>query len=142
MYDHTVVDTLDFHHSMLLDEVRTRTFLQAILRAVKPGDVVLDIGSGTGILALFACLAGASHVYAVEEGSVIEIAEQVCRDNGFEERVTFLQDWSTNVELPERANVLVTETTDAHLARLHDAGFSHCDVWMKHLNFVSFVAIR
>ena len=110
MYDHTPVDTLTFHHSMLLDEVRTGSFLQAILRTVHPGDVVLDIGSGTGILALFACLAGASRVYAVEEGPIIEIAKQVCRDNGFEDRVTFLQDWSTNIELPARANVLVTET--------------------------------
>ncbi len=110
MYDHTAVDNLTFHHSMLFDEVRTSSFLQAILRTVQPGDVVLDIGSGTGILSLFACLAGASHVYAIEEGPVIEIAKQVCRDNGFEDRVTFLQDWSTNVELPERANVLVTET--------------------------------
>ena len=39
-------------------------------------------------------------------------------------------------------NVLVPETTAAHLARLHAAGFEHCDVWMKHLNFLSIVAIR
>ena len=39
-------------------------------------------------------------------------------------------------------NVLVPETTGAHLARLRDAGFSHCDLWMKHLNFASFVAVR
>ena len=59
MYDHTPVDTLTFHHSMLLDEVRTSSFLQAILQTVRPGDVVLDIGYGTGILAMFAWLAGA-----------------------------------------------------------------------------------
>jgi protein arginine N-methyltransferase 1 len=110
MYDHTAVDNLTFHHSMLFDEVRTSSFLQAILRTVQPGDVVLDIGSGTGILSLFACLAGASHVYAVDEGPVIEIAKRVCQDNGFGDRVTFMQDWSTNIELPARANVLVTET--------------------------------
>jgi tRNA (cmo5U34)-methyltransferase len=39
-------------------------------------------------------------------------------------------------------NVLVPESTETHIARLRDAGFRHCDVWMKHLNFVSFVAIR
>ena len=110
MYDFTPIDFLTYHHSMLLDEDRTRGFLQAILRTVQPGDVVLDIGSGTGILALFSCLAGAKHVYAVEQGPVIEIAKQVCRDNGFENRVTFMQDWSTKIELPERANVLVSET--------------------------------
>ena len=39
-------------------------------------------------------------------------------------------------------NVLIPETVDVHLARLRSAGFSHCDVWMKHLNFVSILAIR
>lgn len=39
-------------------------------------------------------------------------------------------------------NVLVPETVEDHLCRLNDAGFSHCDVWMKHLNFVSVLAIR
>jgi tRNA (cmo5U34)-methyltransferase len=39
-------------------------------------------------------------------------------------------------------NVLVPETTAAHLERLRGAGFRHCDVWMKHLNFLSIVAIR
>lgn len=110
MLDQTLTDALIYHHSMLQDEVRTSRFLQAILRAVEPDDVVLDIGSGTGILALFACLAGARHVYAVEQGPVIEMARQVCHDNGFTGRITFFNDWSTNIELPEPADVLVTET--------------------------------
>jgi len=39
-------------------------------------------------------------------------------------------------------NVLVPETTRAHLDRLRDAGFSHAGVWLQHFNFVSIVAIR
>ena len=110
MLDQTLTDALIYHHSMLHDEVRTSSFLRAILDVVRPGDVVLDIGSGTGILALFACLAGARHVYAVEQGSVIEVARQVCQDNGFGDRVTFINQGSNDVELSERADVLVTET--------------------------------
>jgi hypothetical protein len=72
MYDYTPVDNLTFHHSMLVDEVRTGRFLQALLHTVQPGDVVLDIVSGTGILALFACLARARRVYAVEQSLVLE----------------------------------------------------------------------
>ena len=39
-------------------------------------------------------------------------------------------------------NVLIPETTDTHLKRLADAGFSHSGVWLRHFNFVSIVAIR
>ena len=39
-------------------------------------------------------------------------------------------------------NVLIPETVEDHLSRLRGAGFSHRDVWMKHLNFVSILAIR
>ena len=92
MYDKSPLETLDFHRSMLVDEERCLTFMRAILNRVRPGDIVLDIGSGTGILTLFACLAGARHVYAVEQDSVIEVARRICRENGFEERVTFVKD--------------------------------------------------
>jgi tRNA (cmo5U34)-methyltransferase len=39
-------------------------------------------------------------------------------------------------------NVLVPETVDTHLQRLADAGFRHCGTWLRHFNFVSFVAVR
>jgi len=110
MYDKNPFEILDYHHSMVFDHVRTSTFLRAILRTVKPGDVVLDIGSGTGILSLFACLAGARHVYAIEQGPVIEIARKIVRQNGYQERVTFIKEWSSNASLPERVDVLITET--------------------------------
>jgi protein arginine N-methyltransferase 1 len=110
MFDTKTVEAFELHYSMLVDEVRTNRFLSAILQMVKPGDVVLDIGSGTGVLACFACLAGAKHVYAVEQGAIIGLAKEICARNGLEDRITFYNDWSTHIELPEAANVLVTET--------------------------------
>jgi precorrin-6B methylase 2 len=110
MYELTTIESMAYHHSMLADEVRTRTFLRAILKTVKPGDVVLDLGSGTGLLAYYACMSGAKKVYAVEAGPIIELARAVCRHNGFQDQVVFLNDWSTNVELPEPVDVIVTET--------------------------------
>jgi protein arginine N-methyltransferase 1 len=110
MYELTTIESMAYHHSMLTDEVRTKTFLRAILKTVKPGDVVLDLGSGTGLLAYYACMSGAKRVYAVEAGPIIELAKALSRRNGFQDRVTFVNDWSTNVELPEPVDVIVTET--------------------------------
>lgn len=110
MYDTSAAETLSFHRSMVVDDSRTQTFLKAILSAVRPGEVVLDIGAGTGILSLFACSAGARHVYAVEQGPVVGVARELADANGVGDRITFLEGWSTEIELPEPADVLVTET--------------------------------
>ena len=100
MYDRTHADILGYHNSMLADRVRTESYLKAILQLVQRGDVVVDIGCGTGILTIFACLAGARHVYAIEQGPIIQVAKDLCQRNGYGDRVTFIQDWSTNVTLP------------------------------------------
>jgi hypothetical protein len=109
-YDRSAVDTFDFHHSMLADKVRTSSFLRAVMEMVRPGDVVVDIGSGTGVLSLFAAMAGASHVYAIEREPVIEVAREIADLNGLSATVTFIAGSSPDVEIPERADVLVTET--------------------------------
>lgn len=109
-YDGSAVDTFDFHHSMLMDEVRVSSFLTAILATVKPGDVVVDIGSGTGVLALLAAKAGASHVYAIEREPIIEIAREIASLNRLSETIDFIEGSSLDVEIPDRADVLITET--------------------------------
>jgi protein arginine N-methyltransferase 1 len=95
---------------MITDAVRVDRFREAIESCVSPGDVVLDLGSGTGILAILAARAGARIVYAVEAAEIVEIARKVCRENGVEDRVVFLDDFSQRVKLAEPADVLVTET--------------------------------
>jgi precorrin-6B methylase 2 len=109
-YDGSAVDTFDFHHSMLADDVRTSSFLKAIMDTVEPGDVVVDIGSGTGVLSLFAVMAGASHVYSIEREPVIELASEIAARNGLTEMITFIAGSSLEVDIPQRADVLITET--------------------------------
>lgn len=94
---------------MLLDNVRNRAFKEAIFRNVKKDDVVIDLGSGTGILAIWAAQAGAKRVYAIEETDVADVAEEVIRDNGFQEVITVLKANSSEVTLPEPADVLIAE---------------------------------
>ena len=98
------------HIRMLADHIRVEAYRRAIFQAVRKGDRVVDIGTGTGILAFFALQAGARKVYAIETGPIIEVAKKTARDNGFIDRINFIQQDSIKTEIPERVEVLVTET--------------------------------
>ena len=94
---------------MLHDDRRTGDYLAAIGQAVQPGDVVLDIGTGSGVLAIAATRAGARRVYAVEASDIAEVAERVFAANGVTDAVTLVPGWSRQIELPEPADLLVAE---------------------------------
>ena len=49
---------------MIGDRVRTDAYPRALEQTVEPGAIVLDIGTGSGIMAFMACKFGASRVYA------------------------------------------------------------------------------
>jgi protein arginine N-methyltransferase 1 len=71
--------------------------------------VVLDLGTGTGIFALLACQMGARRVYAIEPGDVIQVARDLAAANGYSDRIRFFQARSTQINLPERADVIVID---------------------------------
>jgi protein arginine N-methyltransferase 1 len=106
----SAVHALNFHRSLIEDSARTNAYRAAIEEVVHDGDVVADIGCGTGILSMFACRAGARRVYAIEEEPVIEIARELVTANGFDDRITFIAGSSRDATLPERVDVVVTET--------------------------------
>ncbi len=66
----------------------TRLMLRLLDGAVRPGDPVLDVGTGTGILAIAACRLGAASVLGVDirEAAVENARENVAR-NGVADRV-------------------------------------------------------
>jgi predicted RNA methylase len=104
---------LDYHRTLLDDETRTNALREAISRVVRNGDVVADLGAGTGILSFFACDAGARRVFAIEREHLADVVSFLSRHLRHADRVTVLHDVSTNIELPELANVLITETIGA-----------------------------
>jgi protein arginine N-methyltransferase 1 len=101
---------LQSHLQMLSDKPRVEAFRRAIAETVKAGDVVADIGTGTGILAFFAAMAGARRVYALEWAPIIDVARRIARDNGVAGRIRFIPAHSMEADLPEAVDLLVTET--------------------------------
>ena len=100
---------LSMHRLMLRDCVRTEAYREAILAAVRPGDVVLDVGAGTAIMSLLAVQAGAEKVYAVECASIARVARQVIARNAVEESIQVLEGKLESIELPEPVDVIVSE---------------------------------
>ena len=99
----------EVHRSMICDRVRTGAFRRAIDSVVRPGDIVLDVGAGSGILSVFAARAGAARVYAVERTSAAVLARELAAANGVAEIVQVIHGDVMDVELPERVDVIVSE---------------------------------
>jgi PRMT5 arginine-N-methyltransferase/ribosomal protein L11 methyltransferase PrmA len=98
---------------MIADRARMDAFAAALGKTVTSHSIVLDIGCGTGIFTLIACRLGARRVYAVEKDDVIDVAREMIQANGYGDRVEFFQDLSTNISLPERADVMVSDIRGA-----------------------------
>jgi protein arginine N-methyltransferase 1 len=103
------VYSLNGYGDMITDTLRMQAYVRALQGAVKPGAVVLDIGTGTGIFALLACRMGARRVYAIEPSDAIGVAREIAQANGCADRIEFIQGLSTDVTLPERADVIVSD---------------------------------
>ncbi len=106
-----------WHIPMLADTARNDAYEAAINATVKPGDMVLDIGTGSGLLAMMAVRAGAAHVYACESNTLVaRLAGEIVEQNGFSDKITILPKHSgalkLGIDLPRRADVLTTEIFD------------------------------
>lgn len=97
-------------YQVLMDKERTSKLKTAISYTVKNGDVIADVGTGSGILACFAIMTGARTVYAIEsDPSNYRAATKVVRDNGMTDVIKLISADAVEVELPERVDVLICE---------------------------------
>ena len=94
----------------LADRRRTLAFGRAIRKTVRPGDVVVDLGSGSGIMALFAAKAGARKVIAVER-DIKNAAwlERIFAANGFGHVINVVNADARKVRLSQKMDVIICE---------------------------------
>lgn len=110
-----------WHFRMINDQCRNQAYKNAIDRAVKEGcDQVLDIGSGTGILSMYAVQAGAKEVHACEMSkTMFELSLDILQSNGMQDSVQVINKKSCDLKIPDHlpapVSLIVTETLDCGL---------------------------
>lgn len=95
------------HDRMLGDSVRIDAYWKAFEKHLTDEQTVVDLGTGTGVLAMFAAK-HAKRVHAIEHGPVIETAAAIAADNGFT-NIEFHHMNSQRFELPEKADAIIHE---------------------------------
>jgi protein arginine N-methyltransferase 1 len=101
--------SLHFYGQMLADAPRMDAYGAALRHVIRPDSVVMDLGCGPGVFALLACKLGARRVYAVEPDNVVGLAREAAAANGFADRIEFFEKLSTEITLPERATIIVSD---------------------------------
>lgn len=109
-----------WHFLMLNDTRRNQVYQTALVRHIRPGMTVFEAGTGSGILAMLAAKAGASHVYTCEmEPLLVEAARENIARNGLSDKITVIPKRSDEVilgeDLPVRADLFVAELVDDFL---------------------------
>lgn len=105
-----------WHFHLLHDDERNAAYAAALERSVRPGMIVFEIGTGSGLLAMLAVRAGASHVYTCErQPALAETAREVVALNGMADRITVLSCDAREAEIPDLADVFVAEIVNNHL---------------------------
>ncbi len=121
-----------WHFNMLNDTARNAAFAAAIAACIRPEQLVLEIGTGSGLLAMLAARAGAAHVVTCEANPLLaQVATELVAQNGFADSVRVIAKPSTELalgtDLPQRADILLCEIfsvqviTEGVLPSLEDA---------------------
>jgi protein arginine N-methyltransferase 1 len=108
--DHNRRMFADFHEQerMLADQRRMAFYHEAISRHIRPGDRVVDLGTGTGILAAWAARRGAAHVYAIDHSQILTYARMLAAANRID-NVEFIPKHSTEFSTDKPVDVILHE---------------------------------
>lgn len=99
---------------MLADRPRMAFYHAAIQQTIRPGTRVIDLGTGTGILAALAARQGAAVVYAIDHSEILDQARLLALHNRVE-RIEFISANSRQFQLPEKVDVILHEQMGDYL---------------------------
>ncbi|RKP09412.1 S-adenosyl-L-methionine-dependent methyltransferase, partial [Thamnocephalis sphaerospora] len=103
---------IEIHDQMLKDRVRTEAYRDFMYdnKHFFDGKIVLDVGCGTGILSMFAAKSGAARVFAVDNSNIIEQAKKIAKENGLDDRITFIRGKVEEIKLPvPTVDIIISE---------------------------------
>ncbi|KAF1870705.1 hypothetical protein Lal_00026325 [Lupinus albus] len=120
---------------MLSDRVRMDAYFNAIFENKRHfiGKTVLDVGTGSGILAIWSAQAGARKVYAVEATKMSEHARALVKANNLQDVVEVIEGSIEDISLPEKVDVIISEWMGYFLLResMFDSVICARDRWLK-----------
>ncbi len=111
LYDLGNVDdftNLAYHETMVGDTVRVDGYYKGIQNGIKKGDVVVDVGTGTGILSFFAAQKEPKKIYAIDHSNIISVAKVIAEANNIS-NIEFVQTNSKNFQPDEKVDVILHE---------------------------------
>jgi len=101
---------IEYHRTLVADSVRVAAFHAALAQVIRKGkSVVVDIGTGTGVLAMLAARLGAKKVYAYEKAEIGALAERLVKLNRIKS-IELIPARSTEIIDPPRGDIVVSET--------------------------------
>mmetsp|Transcript_36736 Transcript_36736/g.57707 ORF Transcript_36736/g.57707 Transcript_36736/m.57707 type:complete len:389 (-) Transcript_36736:61-1227(-) len=103
----------DFHYAMMNDFERNVFYQKALEKVVNDKSVVLEIGTGSGLLAMLSSKAGAKQVYAIEANRHMCQLAKINMENNDLKNIKVINKLSTEAQhpadVPEKANILISE---------------------------------
>lgn len=102
---------LQEHLGYVSDAARLKHYTEAIRRVIKPGDCVLDLGCGSGVLGLLCLRAGAARIIAVDATVMIDVARETMARAELSSRAVFIRGESRRVDLSERVDAIICDQT-------------------------------
>lgn len=120
---------------MLMDHVRMKAYHSAVMqnKSMFEGKTVLDVGTGSGVLAMWCAQAGAAKVYAVEYTDMAVHARKLVEGNGLSDVVEVIQSSVEDLELPCKVDIIISEWMGYMLLResMLDSVIRARDKWLK-----------